>query len=65
MDDRSIVFLEVMIAIGVIGVVTFLIYLVSRRVRPQEAGTSDEQGAATPAPVQRRLEEESVSTRNP
>lgn len=40
MDSRSVVFLEVMIAVAVIGVVAFLVYLVAQYARrPQAAGS--------------------------
>ena len=41
MDNRSVVFLEVMIAVGVVGVVAFLIYLVTQYARRPHAATGD------------------------
>ena len=40
MDDRSVIFLEVMAALAVIGIVAFLIYLVARFARPRAAAVA-------------------------
>jgi hypothetical protein len=49
-DQRSIAFLEVMIAIGVIGVIAFLIFLISRYAMRVRAAAPDGAGAGAYSP---------------
>ncbi len=46
MDDRALLFIEVMIAIAIVGVLAFLVSLVARAARPQEVVAD----GPTPAP---------------
>jgi len=48
-DDRSLVFLEIMIALAAVGIIAFAVFLVTQYARrPRQAGTGG--GAATPSP---------------
>ena len=39
MDDRAVLFIEVMIAIAIVGILAYLVSLIARTSRPQEAAT--------------------------
>ena len=44
MDNRSVVFVEIMIAIAIVGVAAFLIYLISHNARKRVTVVGEDQG---------------------